>query len=125
MSIPATRAQLADAALRQRQELRPTRARRKPRRRALANLLRWSLARLRKIGRKLNPQMIDDAIDLAVDAAVPAIDLGDSPFADDAEDFLQAALDRDGRRYLHEIANHVWDDLADAVLSDDDDAGDP
>lgn len=118
MSIPATRAQLADAALRRRQELRPER-RRKPRRRPLANLLRWALARLRRAGRKLGPQIIDEAIDLAVDAALPAVELGDSPFADDAEDFIQAALDRDGRRYLHEIANHVWDDLTDA----DDDAG--
>lgn len=109
MSVPAIRASLADAALRKRDG--QNRRARRPRRRAIANALRWVLDRFKRAGRKLGEQVIDEAIDALVDAAIPAVDLGDSPFADDAEDVLRSALDREGRAWMHGIARDVWDDL--------------
>lgn len=76
----------------------------------LRTWLRWALRKVGALGRDLAEELVDSAIDQVVDHAADALELGDSPLANEAEAVLSEVLDDEGRALLHKIARSVLDE---------------
>lgn len=72
--------------------------------------IRWGLRKVGALGRDLAEDLVESAIDHVVDHASAALDFGDSPLADEAEDVLEQALEGPGRATLRAIAHSVLDE---------------